>query len=47
MSRYLAVSGRVVSPYDLRGLGLIAFIVEDEPHFCLADTLAHTIHDRF
>ena len=46
MARYLAVSGRVITSYDMRGLGLVSYIVEDEPHFLLARALAESFSER-
>eukprot|EP01036_Dinobryon_divergens_P028510 gene28510-37464_t len=45
MARYLAVSGRVITSYDMRGLGLVSYIVEDEPHFLLARALAESFSE--
>ena len=43
MARYLAVTGRPISAHDMRELGLLTHIVEEEPHVSLTHALAHTI----
>ena len=43
MARYLAVSGRTISAHDMRYLGLLTHIVEEEPHVSITHSLAHTI----
>lgn len=45
MARYLAISQRSISAHDMRCLGLLTHIVEDEPHNALLHGLGHTIDD--
>eukprot|EP00600_Ochromonadales_sp_CCMP1393_P006605 CAMPEP_0174958028 /NCGR_PEP_ID=MMETSP0004_2-20121128/2400_1 /TAXON_ID=420556 /ORGANISM="Ochromonas sp., Strain CCMP1393" /LENGTH=352 /DNA_ID=CAMNT_0016206203 /DNA_START=188 /DNA_END=1246 /DNA_ORIENTATION=+ len=45
IARYLAITGRSLTAHDLYMLGLLTHIVEEEPHFTLADSLAHTFPD--
>jgi len=47
MARYLAVSGREITSYDMHSLGLVSHLVEDEPHYLIARTLAESFSDRF
>lgn len=45
MARFLAISQRIISAHDMRCLGLLTHIVEDEPHNSLLHALGHTIDD--